>query len=343
MTDGDRSQPRESLLWPVVIPVGILVGIGLILWFFSRVLLHLKPHVATATALVTAIAIVAIVSFVASRKRVGNGALLSVAVGVAGVGMLASGAALLLGSAVEESTGSTITVALVAPTGAASKGFQEKTLTAPSDQAFTIAFDNQDSGVQHNVVVASADPQKDPNATTYLTGTPVAGPGQVADPAPALAQGDYYFFCEFHPTTMFGTLTAAPAPAGGGGPPQLSTSISAAGLAFDTSTLTFAAKKQSSLEFQNNDTAPHDIAIYTDSSATNALFTGDIVDPGTSKTYDIPALDEGTYFFHCTIHTQMSGTVTVIAAPTGGGNGGGGGGGPPASTAPATPSPSASS
>jgi hypothetical protein len=69
------------------------------------------------------------------------------------------------------------------------------------------------------------------------------------------------------------------------------------------------------------------------------LFTGEIVDAGTSATYDIPALDAGEYFFHCTIHTQMTGSVNVIAAPAGGGEGGGGGGGPPQS---GSASPSAS-
>jgi plastocyanin len=325
-------RPRESLLWPIVIPLGVLVVIGLVLWGFSRVLLHVKPHIATATALLVAIAVVVIVSIAASRKRVGNGALLSVVVGVVGVAMLASGAALLFGTEGEEA-GPTVAITLVAPAGAAAEGFQEKTLSGPSDEPFTIEFDNQDTSVQHNVVVASADPAKDPGATIFVTGAPVTGPGQVADTVPALAQGTYFFFCEFHPTTMTGTLTAAPGVGGAaGGPPQPSTQISAAGLAFDTSTLTFAANEKSTLEFQNNDTAPHDLAIYTDSSATQELFGGEIVDPGTSTTYEIPPLDPGSYFFHCTIHNQMSGTVNVVEAPPP--EGGEGGGGPPPSGEP---------
>jgi plastocyanin len=28
-------------------------------------------------------------------------------------------------------------------------------------------------------------------------------------------------------------------------------------------------------------------------------------------TYDIPALDPGTYYFHCDVHPTMSGNVTV--------------------------------
>ena len=44
-------------------------------------------------------------------------------------------------------------IELVAPAGAAATGYAETTLTAPADADFTICFDNQDSGVQHNVDV----------------------------------------------------------------------------------------------------------------------------------------------------------------------------------------------
>jgi plastocyanin len=326
--DGRRPGPRESLLWPVVIPLGVLAVIGLVLWGFSRVLLHVEPHVATATALVVAVAIVAIVAWVASRPRVGNGALLSVAVGVAGVGMLASGAALLLGAPTEEG-GEAVAIPLVAPAGAATEGFQQDTLTAPSDQPFVIEFDNQDPGVQHNVVVASDDPAKDPNATTLLTGEAVVGPAQAADQVPALPEGSYYFYCEFHPTTMTGTLTAAPGvePGGGGGGPT--TEITASGLAFDTSTITLLADQKTELTFNNEDAGvPHNLAIYTDESATDALFKGDIVTGIDSTTYQIPPLQTGSYYFHCDVHPDMNGTVTVQP----------GGGGPPPSGAAPPPS-----
>jgi plastocyanin len=341
MTDDDRlaPRPRESLLVPLVIPLGILVVIGLVLWGFSRVLLHLKPHVATATALVVAAAIVAIVASVASRKRVGNGSLLSVAVGVVGVGMLASGAALLVGAAVEE-PGPAATIALTAPAGAASKGFAEKSLSAPADQPFIITFDNQDQAMNHNVVIASDDPAKDPTAQTFFTGALVLGPGQASYAITPLAEGTYYFFCEVHPTTMNGSLSVAPAPPPGEGPAQPSTGITASGLAFDTSTLTFVADQKISFDFQNDDAAPHDLAIFTDSSATDALFTGPTVDPGTSKTLEIPPLKPGSYYFHCNFHPEtMFGTVTVVPAseeppPNGGSSGPPPSGEPPPSGSP---------
>jgi plastocyanin len=331
-------RPRESLLLPIVIPLGILAVIGLVLWSFSRVLLRVPPHVATVTALVVAAAIVAIVAIAASRKRVGNGSLLSVAVGVAGVGMLASGAALLFGGSTGEG-GEQVTVAITAPPGAAQSGFAETSVTVPADEPFTIAFDNQDDGAQHNVVVTSADPAKDPTATTFVEGTIIAGPAQASYPVPALPEGEYFFFCEVHPTTMQGTLSASPAPPpGGGGPP--STSITASGLTFDTSALTFTAGKQTRFEFQNNDDGvPHNLAIFTDPSASTVLFKGDTVTGVASATYTIPAMEPGSYYFHCDFHPEsMNGTVTVVPGvepPPGGG-----GGSPPSGSA--SPSPTAS-
>jgi plastocyanin len=338
MSDEHRTpRPRESLLLPIVIPLGILAVIGLVLWSFSRVLLRVSPHVATATALVVAAAIVAIVAIAASRPRVGNGSLLSVGVGVAGAAMLASGAALLLSGSGEEG-GAPAPVAITAPAGAAETGFAETSVSAPSDEPFTISFDNQDPQVQHDVVVASDDPAKDPSAQTFLDGAVIAGPAQASYSVPALPEGSYYFFCKIHPTTMHGTLTASPAPAAGGG--ALSTSITASGLLFDTNTLTFPADG-SKLTFQNNDAGtPHNLAIFTDASATTALFTGDAVTGVASATYDIPPMKPGTYYFHCDYHPEsMNGTVTVVPAAK---PSPGGGRPPPSGSVSPTPSGSAS-
>jgi plastocyanin len=335
MTDEHHApRPRQSLLLPVVIPLGILAVIAVVLWSFSRVLLRVRPHVATATALVVAAAIVAIVSVAASRKRVGNGSLLTVAVGVCGVGMLASGAALLVGEVAGE--GEQVTVAITAPSGAAASGYAETSLSAPADEAFTIGFDNQDVGVQHDVVLASANPAKDPSATLFVDGAVITGPAQASYPVQALPQGDYFFFCKIHPTVMQGSLTVVPGvePGGGGGP-----SISASGLAFDTDTLTFQSDAETALAFQNNDAGvQHNLAIYTDDSATETLFKGDPVTGVGSATYTIPALKAGTYFFRCDFHPEMNGTVHVEA----GGKPPPGGGSPPPSGS-ATPSASPTS
>ena len=336
LTEPQPAQPsqRESLLVPVLIVVGLLVLIGVVLWTFSRVLLDVEPHTATATALLMAVAIVAILSFAASRKRVTNGSLLMTVVGVAGAGMLLSGIALTIGTG-EGETGPTegTTIALAAPEGAAVAGFDQKQLSAPADTAFTIAFNNQDPGVQHNVVIASDDPQKTPDAETFFTGEVVTGPMQVDYPVEPLAEGEYFFYCEIHPTTMFGTLTVAPgATPGGNTQGQV---IAAQNIAFDTDTLTFPADTPSQLTFQNNDAGtPHNVAIYTDESLSKALFTGEVITGPASTVYDIPALPEGSYYFHCDVHPNMHGTVEVGKAGGGGGGQGGGGEPPPTSGAP---------
>ena len=338
MTDDPKApRPRQSLLLPVLIPLILLGGIGIVLWGFSRLLLQMEPHAATATALLTAAGIVTVVAIVASRKRVGTGSLLTVGLGVVGVAMLASGAALLLAPKEGEvPAGETVTLTITAPKGAAATGFQDNSLTTSSDTPFTIQFDNQDPSTEHDVVVTSADPAKDPSAQTFVEGSGITGVSSIAYQAPPLPPGKYYFYCSFHPTVMTGTLTTAPGGAEGGGEGP-STSITASGLAFDTDSLTFVAGKPTQFTFNNDDAStPHNLAIYTDDTAKDNLFRGKIITGVAKGDYTIPALKPGTYFFRCDVHTNMTGTVTVTP-------GGGGGGGPPPSGPPPSSAPPSSS
>jgi plastocyanin len=56
----------------------------------------------------------------------------------------------------------------------------------------------------------------------------------------------------------------------------------------------------------------HNFSVYTDSSATQSVFTGDLVYPGQSVTYHVRKLPAGTYLFHCDIHPQtMVGVLSV--------------------------------
>ncbi|HSI99888.1 MAG TPA: cupredoxin domain-containing protein, partial [Patescibacteria group bacterium] len=60
----------------------------------------------------------------------------------------------------------------------------------------------------------------------------------------------------------------------------------------------------------NEDAMPHNIAIYADSSKSEKLFEGETVTDGT-VVYDLPALDAGEYFFDCSLHPNMTGTLVV--------------------------------
>lgn len=101
-----------------------------------------------------------------------------------------------------------------------------------------------------------------------------------------------------------GTEEAAPAEASG----QV---LSAASVAFDTDELTFAADEETTLPFDNEDSAPHNFSIYVDESAEEDLFVGAEVPGGSAIDYEIPALEKGEYFFRCDLHPSMTGTVTV--------------------------------
>ena len=84
--------------------------------------------------------------------------------------------------------------------GAQNLAFTAGTLNAPAGSAFTIHFNNADSGLPHDMMV------KDSSGNTVFKGDMVTGPAAVDYQVPALAAGTYTFTCSIHPTTMNGTL-----------------------------------------------------------------------------------------------------------------------------------------
>jgi plastocyanin len=74
-------------------------------------------------------------------------------------------------------------------------------VTIPAGGPFTLAFDNQDKGVPHDVVVKDGS-----GAITWQTEL-ITGPKVVVYDVPAITAGQYTFICTVHPN-MIGTLTA---------------------------------------------------------------------------------------------------------------------------------------
>jgi plastocyanin len=79
---------------------------------------------------------------------------------------------------------------------------------------------------------------------------------------------------------------------------------------FSPATLAVKADKAFSLTLDNKDGAPHNVAIYKDSSAAEQVSIGEIV-TSASATQQVPALAKGQHFFRCDVHHEMTGTIVA--------------------------------
>jgi len=111
-----------------------------------------------------------------------------------------------------------------------------------------------------------------------------------------------------------GGATQAPAssatsPSGGASAPVgTGLAVVAKDIAFQPTTLTAKPDTAFTIDFDNQDSVQHNIAIKDAAGA--VAFKGTVV--GTSKvTYNVPALPAGAYTFWCEVHPNMTGTLTV--------------------------------
>jgi plastocyanin len=86
--------------------------------------------------------------------------------------------------------------------------------------------------------------------------------------------------------------------------------IVAKDMAFSPSTVEIAAGKNVTIHFDNQESAPHNVAIYKDASASEKISVGEIVTTAKADQV-VPALTAGTYFFRCDVHTNMTGSLVV--------------------------------
>ena len=292
---------RDRFLLPVLLPLGILIVLALAMVGFSQILLSVTHTAATMVALAVAATVVVVAAVAAGRPQIRTSTVASMVGAVAGVAMLAGGAALLLAAkgAEEAPEGPAVTIALAA------KGiaFTTDALRAPADEPFAIAFDNQDVGVQHNVEIFEAE---DFSGEPVFEGELVTGPAQATYEVPALPAATYYFNCVVHPT-MVGEIEVA-----GGGEAAEGPTLVAMGLAFDTDRIELAAETATIVTMDNQDAGvPHNISIFTDASLSEQLFKGELVTGPAVVDYTIPPLAAGSYYFHCDVHPTMAGEVRV--------------------------------
>jgi len=198
-------------------------------------------------------------------------------------------------------------------------------IQAPAGEPFTIVFDNRDANVPHNVRVYTG-PQT--GGDVLFEGDIITGPSQIEYEIPALDPGEYAYDCSVHPN-MIGKIlvgeaggatgpTGATGATGATGPTaplggqELTTTVVAQNIAFDTQTIVLPANTEHTITFDNRDAGvQHNIAIYTDSSLSKELFNGELITGPATTTYTIPPLPPGRYYFLCVVHPMMNGTVIV--------------------------------
>jgi plastocyanin len=102
------------------------------------------------------------------------------------------------------------------------------------------------------------------------------------------------------PTAASSADTSAPASGG--------TTVVAKDIAYQPTSLSIPANTATTITFDNQDAAPHNIAIKDASGA--QVFKGEIVTQQKID-YNVNALPAGAYQFWCEVHPNMTGTLTV--------------------------------
>lgn len=104
--------------------------------------------------------------------------------------------------------------------------------------------------------------------------------------------------------------TPTPGPSTGGN----TITVTAAGMAFDTKSITVSAGAHVTITFINNDSGiPHNMAFYTSPAATTVIYAGAKTTGVSTVTYTFDApTTPGTYFFRCDVHPKtMTGEFIV--------------------------------
>ena len=118
------------------------------------------------------------------------------------------------------------------------------------------------------------------------------------------------------PSSAASEPPAGSQPAGGGSGSGTATvtngevTITADDLAFDASTIEAPAGEAFTITLVNNDSAPHNISIYTEKGG-EPIVQGEIINQGETATIEVPAQEAGEYYFQCDVHPDMNGTLVV--------------------------------
>jgi plastocyanin len=297
---------RKRVSSPFIVPVGALVVIGLFVFAYSRVLLAVPKYWSVALAGLLAAEILGVGAILTAVRKVTGGQ--KVLVGLLGAIVLVGGG-IGFANGIRPIDAHHAGVAIAATDSV----FDTAEVAAPADAPFPIVFTNNDA-LPHNVAITS-------DGEAVFSGDLFTGPGSTTYEVPALNAGAYDFSCDVHPT-MTGRLIAGDEGAHGGEPTgepspgeggeHGAVTVTASGSAFDTDTITVAAGTESHLTLDNQDPqTPHNISVYTDDSASEQLFAGDLVTGPDTIDYVFTIEEPGEYFFRCDFHPDMNGALVA--------------------------------
>ena len=151
------------------------------------------------------------------------------------------------------------------------------------------------------------DPKKDPISGEVLTFTgwrdPNYKPEPGATPYPDCWQAEF--------ASPSGSPGASGSPAAPPDPDATVVDISASSsTAFEQTSVTAPADQSFVIHFANNETGvPHNVDVQDEGGA--SLARGDIITGPAEADYTIPALAAGDYKFVCSVHPNMTGTLTA--------------------------------
>lgn len=152
----------------------------------------------------------------------------------------------------------------------------------------------------------TAAPSPAAGAASPGVGSPAAASPEASGPASPAASGAASPAASGPASGAPGSPSAG-APSGAGG---AVVNITAQNIDFTSKQVSAPANAPFTIHFDNQDASvPHDVVIKD--STGMAMFTGDLVTGVAQKDYSVPALAAGTYTFACSVHSNMTGTLTV--------------------------------
>lgn len=103
---------------------------------------------------------------------------------------------------------------------------------------------------------------------------------------------------------------------GGGGTATVTdgeVAITADDLVFDLATINATAGEGFTITLTNNESQPHNVAVYTEEGG-ELIVAGEVITgPDATTQIVVPALEAGTYYFRCDVHPEMKGSIVVEA------------------------------